>query len=179
MSRMIATLLDFTRIRIGGGIQFEFKPATLIDLCRNIVAELATVHADAQLRCDSVGDTNGTWDADRLEQAVSNMTANAIQHGAKGSPITIHIDGSGKEWVVVSVHNAGVIDPQKLATLFEPFKGHRRSSHSSGLGLGLYISHEIIRAHGGEVHVRSNEHEGTTFMITLPRHSHPEPPPSP
>jgi two-component system sensor histidine kinase/response regulator len=109
---------------------------------------------------------------------VSNLAANAIQHGAAGTPVTIHIDGSGREWVVVSVHNSGVIDPHKLPTLFEPFKGHRRSSHSSGLGLGLYISHEIIAAHGGEVHVRSNEHEGTTFMLTLPRHSRHEDPPA-
>lgn len=69
----------------------------------------------------------------------------------------------------MTLHNSGAIDPALLPHLFEPFKRARRKSHSNGLGLGLFISHEIIRSHGGDVLVRSNELEGTTFVITLPR----------
>jgi len=69
------------------------------------------------------------------------------------------------------VHNAGPLIPQELqAALFNPFRrGERESRSPSGLGLGLYISKEVVRRHGGQLEIRSTAGEGTTFRVVLPR----------
>ncbi len=177
MARMIDQLLDLTRIGIGEGIQLELRPAVLADIAQGVVDELGLAHGERTLRCDCFGDTAGTWDADRLAQAFSNLIGNAIQYGSDKDPVSLRIDGRGS-MLMASLHNSGAIDAAMLPRLFEPFKGGaRKRGSSSGLGLGLYISHEIIVAHGGELEVRSDEEHGTTFVITLPRHCTPAPRP--
>jgi signal transduction histidine kinase len=115
------------------------------------------------------GDLSGTWDPDRLLQIFSNLVANAGQHGV-GGVIRIHLDGHHPEVVTVRIHNDGIIPEPLMPTLFDPFRGtqHQRY-HSRGLGLGLFIVKEIVRAHGGTVDVTSAEAAGTTFTICLPR----------
>jgi signal transduction histidine kinase len=71
----------------------------------------------------------------------------------------------------VSVHNHGTIAVEQLSNLFEPLAGaqQRLSTKSSGLGLGLYITRELVKAHGGCIDVRSDDASGTTFTVSLPR----------
>jgi signal transduction histidine kinase len=111
----------------------------------------------------------GRWDPGRLVQVLSNVIANAGQHGQQGAPITVKLDGSRDERVVIEVHNRGAVSPSVLPSLFDPFRTTRsRRGQSSGLGLGLFIVREIVRAHRGTVDVASSE-EGTTVSISLPR----------
>lgn len=78
----------------------------------------------------------------------------------------------GGDTVSVTVHNEGPpIPAEALSSVFEPFQRAVAEHTSSGLGLGLFIVQQIIAAHGGTVEVRSNEAEGTTFTVRLPRHS--------
>ena len=68
------------------------------------------------------------------------------------------------------MHNAGAIPPELLPRLFEPMTGgERRRDGSRGLGLGLFITREVVRAHGGDIAVESHEDRGTTFTLELPR----------
>jgi signal transduction histidine kinase len=84
--------------------------------------------------------------------------------------VTVRIDGSTPEYVRIEVHNMGTIPPAIIPWVFEPMiGGDRRRDGSRGLGLGLYISREIIRAHGGHIDVRSSDEAGTTFTVSLPR----------
>jgi signal transduction histidine kinase len=170
MSRMIEQILDLTRSRLGGGL--EVQPA-LMDLCAtltNVVDELRTAYPSRtiQLRCSSL---LGAWDRDRLEQVFSNLISNAIHHGVADKPIMVeaHADGGV---VSVSVHNEGPPIPEELRTkIFSPFRrGNRdsRTAKTAGLGPGLYISREIVLAHGGEIVVQSGLADGTTFRVTLP-----------
>ena len=173
MARMIEQLLDVTRFGIGGGIVLDIKRVDFADICRNVIEELATAHAHRAIRCDFIDGTVGDWDPIRLEQAISNLVGNAVQHGAPAGPVTLRVDGRPDE-LVLTLHNEGAIDAGLLPRIFAPFKRQRADSASSGassgLGLGLYISQQIIQAHRGTIEVRSSETAGTTFVITLPRH---------
>ncbi|HEY6179960.1 MAG TPA: GAF domain-containing protein [Kofleriaceae bacterium] len=171
MGRMIDQLLDFTRARVGGGIELQARDVNLADVCNQAITELELVYSDRQIHCSIVGDQCGRWDADRLLQIVSNLLANACQHGRPGTDIAVRIDGQQPDAITLDVHNQGTIPQPLLSTLFDPFRGTRhRRDHSRGLGLGLFIVRELVRAHGGTVTVRSTEADGTIFSIRLPRH---------
>jgi PAS domain S-box-containing protein len=170
MSRMIDQLLDFTHARAGGGIVIQPREANLAELCSQAVAELELVYPDRTIVCDFTGDQDGIWDPDRLLQIISNLVANAGQHAAPDSGITVRLDGRRPDVVALEVHNGGAIPAWLLPTLFDPFRGTRhRRDQARGLGLGLFIVKELVRAHGGTVDVASTEAGGTTFTVRLPR----------
>jgi signal transduction histidine kinase len=169
MSRMIEQILDFTRSRLGGGLALVVVPVDLRGTLTAIVDELRAAHpaATIQLQCPEL---RGTWDRDRLEQVFSNLIGNALAHGDPDKPITVTA-GTEPLGVWVQVHNEGPPIPQELqSVLFNPFrKGELASRSPAGLGLGLYISKEVILRHGGQIEVRSTAAEGTTFRVVLPR----------
>jgi PAS domain S-box-containing protein len=170
MERMIDQLLDFTRARVGGGIEIQVRDTNLADLCSQAIGEIELVYPDRTIQRSFVGDQGGTWDPDRLLQIISNLVANASQHGRPGSAVTVRLDGRQPDTLVLEVHNPGTIPEALQPTLFDPFRGTRhRRDHSRGLGLGLFIVRELVRAHGGTVEVSSSEPDGTTFTIRLPR----------
>src|SRR5581483_2841977 len=170
MARMIDQLLDFTRVRLGAGIPLSLGEMDLSGVVGQVVDELDTASPEWTFRVTQAGDTSGVWDADRLSQVFSNLVANAVQHGIPAAGVTVGIDGVASDAVRVEVHNQGVIPPELLARIFEPLSGSvRRLDRARGLGLGLYISSQIVRSHGGEIAVRSDQAGGTTFTVVLPR----------
>ncbi len=170
MSRMIEQLLDFTRLRVGGGIAVEPKSGDITALATQAVDELEGSYPDCTVDVTHVGDTAGAWDADRLGQVLSNLVANALQHGVPAAGVRVFVDGRDRETVCVRVHNMGVIPDALLSQVFDPLTGgQRRRDRSQGLGLGLFISKRIAEAHGGDVAVSSSQADGTTFTLSLPR----------
>jgi PAS domain S-box-containing protein len=169
MSRMIEQILDFTRSRLGGGLELVVAPMDLREALAPIVDEVRSSHPSAtiQLQCPEL---RGAWDRDRLEQVFSNLIGNALAHGDPGKPVTVTA-GAEAVRVWVEVHNEGPPIPLELqSALFNPFRrGERESRSPSGLGLGLYISKEVVRRHGGQLEIRSTAGEGTTFRVVLPR----------
>jgi signal transduction histidine kinase len=171
MTAMIEQLLDLTRARLAGGLGFVAARARVEigQLVQRAGEELRVAHPDREIVVRVEGDCLTTGDADRLLQLFSNLIANALQHGARSSPITVVVDGRAAD-IAVTVHNLGVIPPELLPILFEPFRGRpNRAAHSRGLGLGLFISQQIAAAHGGNVTVTSNQREGTTFQVWVAR----------
>jgi signal transduction histidine kinase len=170
MERMIAQLLDLTRLRVGQGIAVAPAPADLGALARSVVEGVREAAPGAELRLEVDGDGALEGDPDRLEQVLENLVGNAVQHGAPGVPVDVRLDGRDAGRVRLEVRNGGAMPPDLLGSLFEPFRtrGATRSSRA-GLGLGLYISRRLVEAHGGALEVRSSEHEGTAFTVTLPR----------
>jgi PAS domain S-box-containing protein len=170
MARMVAQLLDLTRIRSGGGIQVEPGPADLLVLARSVMEELEAAQPGVRFQLAQRGGTTGEWDSDRLAQVLSNLLGNAVQHGTRDAPITVTIDGTAPELLTLSVHNAGHVPAELVPTLFRPLQDVKVASEgSSGLGLGLFISREIATAHGGSIELSSSAASGTEFVLRLPR----------
>ncbi len=169
MTRMIDQLLDFTRIRSGGGLPTNLGTVDLATLAHQVVSELS---ADVGGRVDieTTGDPVGLFDADRLWQTMSNLVANAIEHGVPGGRVRLVIDGADPDHVVIEVANRGSMPSSLIAVVFDPFRRHDAgpSHRKSGLGLGLFIVHEIVVAHAGTVTVRAADDE-VAFRVTLPR----------
>jgi PAS domain S-box-containing protein len=170
MNEMIGTLLDFTRLRFHGSLPIAVVRIGLDQLAREVVAELQAAYPGREIELSISGNLRGEWDPGRLAQLFTNLVANALTHGERGSPVWIAVTGDNDD-VVLSVRNRGeTISPAVAERLFEPFKpgddsegGPRR-----GLGLGLFIVREIARAHGGTVGVQSGEGH-VMFTATLPR----------
>jgi signal transduction histidine kinase len=101
-----------------------------------------------------------------MEQVLSNLIGNALEQGA--DPIAVRVADGGDD-VTLSVHNRGApIPAHVLPRIFEPYR-RRLNDAGKGLGLGLYIVSQIVRAHHATISVRSFEGEGTTFTIRWPR----------
>jgi signal transduction histidine kinase/CheY-like chemotaxis protein len=170
MSHMVEQLMDLSRSRVGGGFEVTPVEMDLQVVLSEIVDELRTAHPSRVIQLESQS-LSGAWDRERLGQVFSNLIGNAISHGLAGEPVTISAHGDEKT-ARVDVHNQGPpISEETRATLFEPFRRGERSSqlNAAGLGLGLYISRQLVLAHGGEISVVSDAKHGTTFCVSLPR----------
>jgi signal transduction histidine kinase len=169
MSRMIDRLLDFTRARLGGGIPLNLEHGDLGDICQRISKELET-GLSARVICDCTGELTGMWDADRLAEVVSNIGANAVTYADPGTAVTIAAREQ-EGTVIVEVSNEGAaIGAELLPHIFEPFRRGKPNevSKTRSLGLGLYIAHQLVTAHGGTITVESKDGT-TTFKMVVPR----------
>jgi signal transduction histidine kinase len=169
MATIIRDLLDFSRVRKEGGIPVRRGEAELGALVRRAVAELQLVHPHREIAVSAPERAVVEGDPDRLLQVVSNLVGNALQHSGPPARVQVAV-AAGPRAVLLAVRNGGPpIDPDLVPELFEPFRHGRRGAPGPGgsLGLGLFIVRELVRAHGGEVEVTSEE-RGTTFTVRLP-----------
>lgn len=172
-NRIINDLLDVTHVRVAGGMSITRAPAELRTLLESAIDDVRAAHPrhDVRFATRVKRKVVAEVDADRLAQVVTNLVGNAIQYGAPGSPVTLELDARD-HGVELSVHNRGrAISPALLPHLFDPFRRaqHLERSIGGGLGLGLYIVDQIVRAHDGTVSATSTDADGTTFRVTLPR----------
>jgi sigma-B regulation protein RsbU (phosphoserine phosphatase) len=170
MARLIEDVLDFARGRLGGGIAIE--PEEVQDVAQvaaEVVAEIASAHPDRALRVTYRDAGSALLDRTRVAQLMSNLVGNAVQHGPPDEPVDVRVEGAG-DHVRFSVTNGGApIPPELMPRLFEPYVRAEGSRPRAGLGLGLYISAEIARSHGGSLQATSSAEGGTTFTALLPR----------
>lgn len=173
MRDMIEDVLDLARVRQAGGMPIQPRPLDLGSLVERVVEERRAAWPGARIRLNCDGDLSGVFDATRLSQATANLVDNALRHGERDSGVAVHVDGGHADHVVLSVANAGTIAPELLPHLFDPFRsGQQRERHQrqAGLGLGLYIVQQIVRAHRGAIAVHSPLGERQTrFDLTMPR----------
>jgi signal transduction histidine kinase len=143
-ARMTIDLLDFARARFAGGIPVQRQPIDLRLIARKVIEELRTIHPDETIELCARGDCHGSWDPDRAAQVVANLVSNALAHGTGGA-VVVALEGRADE-VVLEVRNAA--DTSVDDDLFSAF---RHGHGSAGIGLGLFIVREVVRAHGGSV----------------------------
>ncbi len=167
MERLVTDLTDVARARSGQPLLVRPVRCELNEVVTRVVQELEA--QGGQFVVEAAGDVSGQWDPERLAQAVTNLLANAVEHGDGDAPVRVRVEARGAG-VRLTVHNRGCIPQEQQAALFEPFRTTRHpGDRRRGLGLGLYIVHQIVRAHGGTVEVDSDPRGGTTFRIDLPR----------
>jgi signal transduction histidine kinase len=168
MAGLIDDMLDFAKGRLGGGFQLDRDPnAPLFDHLQQVIAELRDVSENPiETRIALKHPVN--CDPKRIAQVVSNLVANAMNHGAPKRPIRLWASTDERDFVLTVANEGDPIDPVVAQRLFQPFfRGSARSSNQ-GLGLGLYIASEIARAHGGKIDVASSKDE-TRFTLHIPR----------
>ncbi|WP_129646939.1 ATP-binding protein [Peristeroidobacter agariperforans] len=170
---MIEELLDVAHTKLGGQLPINPRPVDAAEVCNRVIGELRTIYSDREFRFDSAGDVKGVWDGGRLQQLMSNLLKNAVQHGAADQPILVSLQGD-RETLAINVHNDGEAIPKRIIDrIFEPLV--RADSSEPGtnargnMGLGLYIACSVARAHHGSIDVQSSDAAGTTFKVLLPK----------
>jgi signal transduction histidine kinase len=177
MSKLINDLIDFTRTHLGPGIPIRVKQGSLVAVCEEVVNELRTYHPEQLIELHVPPQLDAIFDDSRIAQVLSNLIGNAIQYGGPDAPVTVRVTSSDGN-VVIAVNNRGqTIAPDKLSSVFDPMVRIAASVNPANsdymertsLGIGLFISREIVHAHGGQIALASTEADGTTFTVTMPR----------
>jgi two-component system, chemotaxis family, CheB/CheR fusion protein len=163
---LVQDLADVVRIQ-SGQLPIERESLNLVELARTTV-ELARPLSDTQeIRLDSsIERITVSGDRRRLQQALLNLIANAVEHGEspRGVDVRLHQEDSA---AVMEVTDYGPgIAPDARDQIFHRF--YQADSGGPGLGVGLYLVHSIISAHDGAIDVQSTYGQGTTFVVRLP-----------
>ena len=172
---LVGDLLEATIRRPDTGLSIQPSSIQLDRFVRDTLDELIALNPGRIVELESTGNLQGTWDARRLHQVISNVVFNALKYGAPGTQVRVTLDGARADEVKLAVHNFGKpIPAERLRTLFDPFVQGRAqdlASHPAGanIGLGLYAARAIIAAHSGTIGVSSSDQDGTRFEIRLPR----------
>ena len=170
MEELVRDLTDAVRIQ-EGSLRLQSKPIDLVALTSETV-ELEQVQTDGQtinLEIEAAAlPVNG--DAERLQQVLLNLLLNAFRYAADSERIDVRLKRQG-DFARLEVQDYGpgipAADQEQIFSRFYQVSSERQHSHT-GLGLGLFIVREIIRAHGGTIEVRSVEGAGAVFVIRLP-----------
>jgi signal transduction histidine kinase len=153
MQALLDDLVDFNRVNLGLGITVNRGPVDLAQLVALEVSQLQAAHPGRLIELSITGQTSGSWDATGLQRMLDNLVGNALKYGRQDAPVQVVVTGD-VDGVVIEVRNQGeYLDSQTLESLFDPLRRgpHQEDGRSAvaGLGLGLFISRQIARAHGG------------------------------
>lgn len=169
MVRLIDDMLDVTRIR-SNRLSIRPAPFDLPMLLDRVVGNLSlqAQAAGSVITLHAGQPVTGCWDEFRIEQVVTNLLTNALRYG-NSKPVEVSLVLLGSS-VALHVRDQGRgISAQDQQRIFEPFeRAVGQDDSTSGLGLGLYITRQLVEAHGGTISVQSREAEGSTFSVTLP-----------
>ncbi|WP_434676929.1 hybrid sensor histidine kinase/response regulator [Pseudomonas sp. R1-18] len=166
--RLIEDMLDVSRIRTGK-LSIRPQPFDLSELVRQLLENYAAQIAAAESSISLIADDPviGVWDEFRIEQVISNLLTNALRYGAR-KPITVKVfSDNGRACVEVTDQGIG-ITPENQKRIFQQFERVSANHAVAGLGLGLFISEQIVLAHGGQIEVESEVGKGSTFRVCLP-----------
>ncbi len=169
LAALVNDLLDVSRISTGR-MKLTLEPVDLSELLHEVVSrfEPEAARAGCRLEVRVVPSVVGHWDRGRLEQVISNLLSNALKYGA-GQPVRISVEPAGERARLV-VQDQGIgITPEALHRIFEKFERGVSDRHYGGLGLGLYVTRQIVEALRGEIRVESVPARGATFTVELPR----------
>ena len=184
LNSLVERLLDAQRIQLGR-LVLDRSSVDISQVVLAAIEDARSAGGDSHQIIATVPQEKviGKFDAMRLEQVLGNMINNAIRHSPEGSPVEVRVKPQADKVRVEVVDQGPGVLPEKRARLFDRYyqsEGDttgklnaqsdpaRRMSKRRGLGLGLYISSEIVRAHGGRIGVESNPEGGSIFWFTLP-----------
>ncbi len=170
--RLIEDMLDVSRIRTG---KLSIRPqrfdlAALVGrVLENYSAQIAAAGCEVSL--SAAEPVTGLWDEFRIEQVVVNLLTNALRYGAK-KPVDLRVRAT-PEGACIEVQDHGIgISAENLARIFQQFERVSSSEVTQGLGLGLFITEQIVASHQGTIEVESRPGQGSLFRVYLPLESH-------
>lgn len=169
MQRLVSQVMDMSRLQSKLGLDLQPNTIDLVPLLVDLLDEARTAHPDVTLQVQL---PEALWvhgDPDRIAQVIANLVSNARHHGQVGQPIDVRA-ASSPRGQVVEVRNVAPEIPADVAEdLFKPFKATSvgNARNRSGMGLGLYIAHQIMLGHGGTI-VYTYETPHVVFSMTLP-----------
>ncbi|WFU76956.1 GAF domain-containing sensor histidine kinase [Bradyrhizobium sp. CB2312] len=166
MAGLIDNVMDFARFRLGAGMQLRSERQDLRPIIIQIVSEFESVHSERRILLDVDAPAAVNVDAGRLSQMISNLLGNAITYGAPDEPINIVARSSDAGFRIQVINKGPPIPAQAMPHLFTAFHRGDVLPNQKGLGLGLYISQEIARAHGGQISATSTD-DSTIFTATF------------
>jgi PAS domain S-box-containing protein len=169
LSTLIDGMLDVSRFS-RNQLVIHLDDVDLRQLLDELLATLAAnlERAGCTVTLNAPGKLVGRWDRGRIEQVLANLLFNAMKFGA-GRPIEVDVDATA-EAARIAVRDHGIgISAADQARIFERFERAVPTRHFGGLGLGLYTSLQILRAHHGSLRVDSRKGRGARFIIDLPR----------
>jgi signal transduction histidine kinase/FixJ family two-component response regulator len=168
LARLVSNLLDVSRItarRLVLSLADMDLVATLRDVLEQLAPELT--RAKCEVRFAAPDSLIGFWDALRITQIGTNLISNALKYGA-GMPIDVTVERVDDR-AVLTVCDRGIgVAQEDIGRIFELFERSGAAKHFGGLGLGLYITRQVVEAHGGTIAVTSKAGEGALFTVSLP-----------
>jgi signal transduction histidine kinase len=170
MSALIENVMDLARARLGSGLDVNRQADELLEpVLQEVIAELQASQQDRKIETEFILSTPVNCDRGRIAQLFSNLLGNAFTYGSPTEPVRVRATSDGASFELSVANTGEPIPSDALERLFQPFyRGAARPSRQ-GLGLGLYIAHEIARAHGGTLKVTSTSDE-TRFTFRMPTH---------
>lgn len=173
LSHMVSDLLDMSRMD-SGTLRYEMERMSVPELVENILAIHTSLTAQHGVKVEIPAGLPDTFaDRERVRQVLMNLLTNATRYSPEGTTITIRarvIQGDEQRWLRVAVTDEGIgIAPEDADRIFNKFAMLPKPAWTKkGTGLGLFISRNIVEAHGGRMWVESELGQGTTFFFTLP-----------
>ncbi len=168
MKGLIDNILDFARGRMGDGINLTIKVNEPIEeIFEQIITELKLIYPTQSIEVNYNLQESVSCDGVRLAQLFSNLLGNAITHGEKDAPIQVEVKSANGEFELCMINTGDQIPAAAMERLFEPFSRGEIKAGQEGLGLGLYISSAIAKAHGGQLTAASSA-EKTCFTLQFP-----------
>ncbi len=168
LNALVNQLLDASRIE-AGRLRLDRKQTDLVPIVRGVAQDAQARTTAHTLLVRAPESMAGTVDSLRLEQVITNLVDNAIKYSPDGGQIVVTGSCDAGRWARISVRDHGIGIPQEeRAHIFDRYYQAHSRMHRSGMGLGLYISHQIVELHGGKMEVAFPSDGGSEFTVLLP-----------
>ncbi len=169
LTRLVEDLLEVSRIN-SQRLELRYEDFDLVALLREILSRFQWEidRAGARVQLSAPEKILGSWDPGKVEQVFVNLLTNALKYGGQ-STVEIEVRDEGAN-IRLSVRDQGIgIATADLERIFQRFERAVNTNTYGGLGLGLYITSQIVELHGGKISVKSEEGKGSTFVVELPK----------
>jgi PAS domain S-box-containing protein/excisionase family DNA binding protein len=168
LERLLGQLLDVSRLE-GGKLALERQPTDVVALVELVVSAAQTRDESHPITLAATSSVEAEVDPLRLEQVLTNLLDNASKYSPADSPIQVMVSQSTGDTLEIAVRDHGIgIPPQRRELIFERFYQAHGDGHKSGLGLGLYVSRQIVELHGGKLTAEFPSDGGSRFVVRLP-----------
>ena len=169
LASLVSALIDVSRIT-SGKVQVARQLADLVEVLRSVAERFGedALRSGSSLRFERPGPIWGNFDVSRIDQVLTNLVSNAIRYG-RSKPIVVGAASEG-QMARFWVQDQGIgVAPENQARIFQRYERAAPSTDYAGLGLGLWISRQLVEAMGGTISVRSVPDAGSTFTVEIPR----------